>query len=66
MSVENRLLRLRWFNGVMGLVHLVQGVLMLTLSTDFSLPVTTAFLEFDPAAGKLAPVPETLVDLPIG
>lgn len=50
----------------MGLVHLVQGVLMLTLSTDFSLPVTTAFLEFDPAAGKLAPVPETLVDLPIG
>lgn len=66
MSVENRLLRLRWFNGVMGLVHLVQGVLMLTLSTDFSLPVTTAFLGFDPAAGKLAPVPGTLVDLPIG
>lgn len=50
----------------MGLIHLVQGVLMLALSTDFSLPVTAAFLEFDPAAGKLAPIPETLVDLPIG
>ncbi|MFQ5874357.1 MAG: heliorhodopsin HeR, partial [Dehalococcoidia bacterium] len=53
-------------NGVMGLVHLIQGLLMLALSTDFSLPVTASFLEFDPAAGKLAPVPETLVDLPIG
>jgi hypothetical protein len=66
LSAENRLLRLRWFNSVMGLVHLVQGLLMLVLSSDLSLPVTAAFLEFDPAAGKLAPVPETLVDLPIG
>lgn len=54
MSAEIRILRLRWFNGVMGLIHLVQGVLMLALSTDFSLPVTAAFLEFDPAAGKEA------------
>ena len=66
MSAEDRLLRLRWFNGVMGFVHLVQGVVLLVLSSDFSLPVTASFLEFDPAAGKLAPVPETLVDLPIG
>lgn len=66
LSAENRLLRLRWFNGAMGLLHLAQGFLMLVLSSDFSLPVTTSFLEFDPAVSKLAPIPETLVDLRIG
>ncbi|MBI2171756.1 MAG: heliorhodopsin HeR [Chloroflexi bacterium] len=66
MNTETRLLRLRWFNGVMGLVHLAQGVLMLALSSDFSLPISASFLKFDPAASKLAPVPETLVDLRIG
>ena len=66
MNVESRLLRLRWFNGGMGLIHLAQGVLMLILSADFSLPITASFLKFDPAAGKLAPTSETLVDLLIG
>ena len=66
MNTETRLLRLRWFNGGMGLLHLAQGVLMLVLSSDFSLPITASFLEFDPAAGKLAPIPETLVNLLIG
>ena len=66
MNIEARIVRLRWFNGVMGLVHLAQGMLMLALSSDFSLPITASFLQFDPAAGKLAPVPETLVDFRIG
>lgn len=66
ITATPRLLRLRWFNAAMGVIHLVQGVLMLALSSDFSLPVTSSFLKFDPAAGKLAPVPETLVDLRIG
>ena len=66
MKMETRLLQLRWFNGVMGLLHLAQGVLMLALSSDFSLPISASFLKFDPAASKLAPVPETLVDLRIG
>jgi len=63
---ELRLLRLRWFNGAMGLVHLAQGALMLGLSSDFSLPMSASFLEFDPALSKLVPVPETLLDLRIG
>jgi hypothetical protein len=58
--------RLRWFNGMMGLIHFVQGALMLWLSTDFSLPVYASFLRFDPSAKKLVPTPETLFDIRIG
>jgi hypothetical protein len=57
---------LRTFNAVMGAVHFVQGLLMLFLSTDFSLPVTSAFLEFNPAAGKLEPALKTVFQMPIG
>jgi hypothetical protein len=56
-------LTLRRFNAVMALVHLLQGIFMLVLSTDFAVPVTTAFLELDPATDKLAAVPETIADL---
>ena len=63
MDATTRLFALRRFNAVMGLVHLLQGVFMLLLSTDFSLPVSTAFLNFDPSAGKLVAVPEVLVNL---
>ena len=62
MSTETGLLGLRRFNGAMALLHLAQGVLMLALSSDFSLPVTASFLEFDPAANRLVPSPETLVN----
>jgi hypothetical protein len=44
---------LRRFNFIMGCLHLVQGVLMLWLSTSFSLPVTTIYLKFDVSSGKL-------------
>ncbi|HET9477136.1 MAG TPA: hypothetical protein VFP63_06580, partial [Dehalococcoidia bacterium] len=44
---------LRLFNGLMVPVHFLQGVLMLALSSDYSLPVTTAFLEYDEPAGRL-------------
>lgn len=50
----------------MGIFHLVQGVLMLVLSTDFSLPVYTNFLQFDVAEQVLKPDPQVLFDLPIG
>ncbi|MFC1935708.1 heliorhodopsin HeR [Chloroflexota bacterium] len=63
MDATTRLIALRRFNAVMGLVHLLQGVFMLLLSTDFSLPVSAAFLNFDPSAGKLVVVPEVLVNL---
>jgi hypothetical protein len=57
--------RLRLFNAAMALLHLSQGVLMLLLSNDFSLPVTTSFLEFDEVSEKLVARDDTLLDLRI-
>ena len=57
---------LRRFNFIMGFVHAVQGVLMLVLSTDFALPVTTAFEVFDPASQRLVPDVRIAFDLRIG
>lgn len=47
---------LRRFNIFMAALHAVQGVLMLILSSDFTLPVTSSFVDFNAATGKLAPV----------
>ena len=58
--------RLRIFNLIMGVFHLTQGILMLLLSSDFSLPVTSAFQVFDPAAGRLVTSYDTIFELPIG
>ncbi len=47
--------RLRVYNLVVGIIHLVQGIAMLSLSTDFALPVTRGFLTGPPST---APVQE--------
>ena len=57
---------LRLFNALMVPVHFSQGVLMLALNNDFSLPVTTAFLKYDDAAGRLMTDENTLFDLRLG
>jgi hypothetical protein len=49
----------------MGGLHVAQGLAVLALSNDFSLPVTSAFLRLDPERGRLLPEPETLFDVPI-
>lgn len=36
--------RLRRYNGGMGLLHLVQGILVVVLATDFSLPITATYV----------------------
>lgn len=63
MNSTSGLFNLRRFNGVMAIVHLLQGVFMLLLSTDFSLPISSAFLEFDPSAGELVPDPDVIIDI---
>lgn len=45
---ENRYRRLRWYNLFMGLLHASQGVAVLLLSNDFTLPVTATFMEGPP------------------
>ena len=57
---------LRRFNAVMGILHLVQGILMIVLSNATTYPIITDFLTFDVAALKLVPNPTTFVDLRFG
>jgi hypothetical protein len=58
--------RLRLFNVAMGSLHLVQGFLMVLLSSSFSLPVTTNFLYFRPTTQTLVPHPEVLFNVRLG
>ncbi|MFO7676983.1 MAG: heliorhodopsin HeR [Thermoplasmatota archaeon] len=58
--------RLRIFNAVMGVFHLIQGMLMLLLSNDFSLPITYSSPVFDPISQTISPVVETIIELRIG
>ena len=63
---ESKLAKLRRFNLIMGVFHLVQATLTLILSGDFSLPVTTAFQVFDGGADRLVSDFRTAFDIPIG
>lgn len=45
---EGRWTRLRGYNVVMGLLHLAQGIVVLILANDFSLPVTASLLDGPP------------------
>jgi hypothetical protein len=58
--------KLKNFNGIMGFFHLVQAIIMLALSNNFSLPITNSYLKFDPIALKLGLVTDTLFNLRIG
>lgn len=56
--------RLRWYNLVVGLVHLIQAGIVFVLSNDFALPVTAGFLAGPPGSAFTAR--ETLWNVPIG
>lgn len=58
--------KLRRFNAVMGVIHLAQGILMLALSSSFSLPIKSSFLQYDPITQAIAPMTNTIVNVPIG
>lgn len=58
--------RLRLYNGVMAGLHFLQGLLMVALSNDFSLPVTTNYLKADPARLNQPSLPEVVGRLRIG
>jgi hypothetical protein len=66
MNYEARFVRLRIYNAFMGFLHLAQAIAVLFLSNDFTLPITTSFLSFMPEMGKLWPVTDTVVNLPLG
>ena len=58
--------RLRRFNFIMGILHLVQGVLMIVLSNDSTRPIYTSFLTFDVEKFTLVPDPVVWIDLRFG
>jgi len=57
---------LKKFNLLMAFLHFGQGVAMLFLSSNFSLPVNASFLSFDFLTQKLVPENSVLYDLRIG
>lgn len=57
---------LRIYNIVMGFFHLIQGILMVILSNDFSLPINTSYLQFNELTFKLEPVLKHFADLRVG
>ena len=64
MTEDRRFTRLRSYNLTMGLFHLVQGIAIVALSNDFSLPVTASFLAGPPGTPPAAP--EVLFEVPLG
>ncbi|QGG94306.1 heliorhodopsin HeR [Actinomarinicola tropica] len=58
--------RLRPFNLVAGLAHLVQGTLIIVLSNDFSLPVTALFASGPPGTPVSGDQLEELFSYPLG
>jgi hypothetical protein len=63
---EKTFLGLRRFNAIMGVLHLVQGILMIVLSNDTTYPIYTNFLKFDTALGALKPDPQLAFELLFG
>jgi Heliorhodopsin len=57
--------RLRVFNGVVSAILLLEGVLMLVLSNNTSLPVTTNYLTSDPMLNQ-PPVPRVVGSVRLG
>lgn len=64
-ATEGTFRNLRRFNLIMGVLHLAQGILMLVLSNDFTVPIQTYFLRFVEGEG-LVTDPQTWFDLPFG
>lgn len=56
---------LRSFNLKMAALHAVQAFAILLLSKDFTLPVTTSFLNFEVKTQSLIPATKTLFNVPL-
>jgi len=65
-ATERTYTGLRWFNAVMGVLHLAQGVFMWAISNETTYPVFTNFLRFDTATRSLVPNPTQAFELRFG
>jgi hypothetical protein len=66
MAEERTFVGLRRFNAVMGVLHLVQGILMIAISNDTTYPIYTNYLTFDVAKQSLTPDPSLFYALRFG
>jgi hypothetical protein len=64
LEIERPYRRLRVYNLIMGFLHFAQGLTILLISNSTALPINTSFLSVQ--NGRLAPVIEKLVDVPLG
>lgn len=65
-SPDRQLKSLRAWNWAMAVLHAAQGIVMLAISSDFALPVTSSFLKFDAATRTLNPFYDILTTWRIG
>lgn len=61
-----RFKKLRTFNAVMGIIHMIQGIAMLLLSNAFTLPLTYLHPAYNAVTKTLSPVSETFFNVQIG
>ena len=66
MSEDKKLFRLRRFNAIMGVLHLLQGILMIVFSNDTAYPIFTNYLKFDLTKMSLVPDPQLAGSLRFG
>lgn len=64
--MEPKFKNLRKWNIAMAILHFVQGVVMLIVSSGFKLPVNSSFLYFNKQAFALEPQVKTIFELKIG
>lgn len=55
--------RLRNLNIIAGFLHLIQAIIIVILSVDFTLPVSGSYLALNPSTQSLAPTTTTLFDI---
>jgi hypothetical protein len=65
-STDRPFVRLRRFNGIMGFLHLIQGVFMILVSNDTTYPIFTNYLNFDVETLTLSPGTALFYELPFG
>lgn len=64
MSQTNKFKKLRLFNLIVGFIHLIQAILMVWLSSDFAISITSSYMMGPPGTDRMGT--ETLFDVRVG
>lgn len=63
---DSKFRKFRFYNFGMGVLHLIQGVLMFILSSNFSLPISTLYLQFNAETTSLTQNLQTIGSIRLG